>query len=349
MKVWIDFHNSPHPLLFAPVVTYLNELGHTVALTARDNAQTVELACERWPEIVVIGGASPAKPAAKAAGIVHRIEALRRWAASERPDVALSHNSYAQLVASRLLGIPAVTTMDYEHQPANHLAFRVASRVLIPESLPRSAVQRQGASAAKTQSYPGLKEEIYLGNFDPDENVLRHLGVELGAGGCLVVTRPPPSGAAYHQFENPVYVDALRVLAAQRGIHCVVLARTAEQRENLVALGFDNFSFPDQAVDSRSLMFAADLVLGAGGTMTREAALLGVPTFSVFAGRPSAVDASLTRRGLLRPLTTPQELANIGPRTSEPPPLAHVRARGRMIVEQFVQVTLQVAGWRCAG
>ena len=37
MRVWIDLANSPHPLLFAPVVRLLEEHGHEVLVTVRDN------------------------------------------------------------------------------------------------------------------------------------------------------------------------------------------------------------------------------------------------------------------------------------------------------------------------
>lgn len=50
MKVWIDLSNSPHPLIFAPIARHLSDDGHDVFITARDHAQTVELAQERWPE-----------------------------------------------------------------------------------------------------------------------------------------------------------------------------------------------------------------------------------------------------------------------------------------------------------
>ena len=74
---------------------------------------------------------------------------LRRWARAERPDVALSYNSYAQILAARSLGIPAVTGMDYEHQPLNHVAFRAAQRILLPEAVPASVVRRQGRGPAR--------------------------------------------------------------------------------------------------------------------------------------------------------------------------------------------------------
>src|SRR2546426_12823790 len=109
MRVWIDLANSPHPLLFAPIARRLQSMGHHVGVTARDNAQTAQLALERWPDATVIGGESPKSPARKAEAMVARIRQLNRWAASFHPDVALSHNSYAQLVSARLLRLPAVT------------------------------------------------------------------------------------------------------------------------------------------------------------------------------------------------------------------------------------------------
>ncbi len=105
-----------------------------------------------------------------------RIASLVRWARARRPDVALSHNSYAQIAAAGALRIPVVTAMDYEHQPANHLAFRLAKRILLPQALPRSAVARQGATRSKVVTYPGLKEELYVGNFQPDPGVLDQRG-----------------------------------------------------------------------------------------------------------------------------------------------------------------------------
>ena len=135
MRIWIDLSNSPHPLLFAPIARALEAAGAAVRVTARDNAQTVELARQRWCDVEVIGGPSPAGRGAKGASLGRRVRDLAAWARRERPDVALSHNSYAQLMAARLVGVKAVTAMDYEHQPANHLAFRLANSVLLSTGL----------------------------------------------------------------------------------------------------------------------------------------------------------------------------------------------------------------------
>src|SRR5579875_220613 len=146
MRIWLDLSNSPHALLFEPVVRALRERGHVVMITARDNAQTVELTLERWPEAEIIGGESPRGRAAKLATLARRVVDLRRWARSHRPEVAVSHNSYAQIVAAAACRLPVVTAMDYEHQPANHLAFRLAHVVLLPAALSHLPLKRLGAA-----------------------------------------------------------------------------------------------------------------------------------------------------------------------------------------------------------
>jgi uncharacterized protein len=347
MRVWIDLANSPHPLLFAPVARCLEREGHDVVITARDNAQTVELARERWPEVVVIGGESPRGKLPTLKTIAGRMADLRRWAGGERIDVALSHNSYAQVAAARSLGIPAVTAMDFEHQPANHLAFRLASSVLLPEALPPQAVRRQGASPRKVIRYPGLKEELYIGDFEPDGAILQRLGLAERPG-ILVVVRAPPSRAVYHPSANPLFDDALRTICAQDGVVCVALARHAEQIAAIEGLGLENCIVPRSAIDSRSLMYEADVMIGAGGTMTRESALFGVPTWTMFAGEPPAVDHWLEGRGMLGRLTRVEQLSGLRPRRSEPRAPSELRTRGAAIERVFVDVTLSRAARRAS-
>jgi uncharacterized protein len=342
MKVWIDLANSPHPLLFSPIARRLEEAGATVEITARDNAQTVELAERRWDRFHVVGGATPRNRALKVRAIANRMRALRRWARGRRPDVALSHNSYAQAVAARSLGIPVVTAMDFEHQPANHVAFRAAQTILLPEAIASSDVAGQGATPSKVRRYAGLKEEIYLADFEPDPGVLDALGVGRN-GAALVVARTPPARATYHRFGNPVFERCLRALAGRGDVQVVVLVRHDEERRMVVALEAPNLITPERAVDSRSLIRAADLMIGAGGTMTREAALLGTPTYSVFAGARPAVDRWLEERGALRTLADPAELAEV-PRREEPPPaMGILRERGERLVDVFVEAVVDAA------
>jgi predicted glycosyltransferase len=326
-------------LFFAPIARRLQAHGDEVLVTARDNAQTVALARERWPEVQIIGQESPVGRGAKIQATRRRVSELRQWATRREPDVALSHNSYAQIVAARSLRIPVVTTMDFEHQPANHLAFRLADTVVLPEVMPREMARRQGATPRKVVTYPGLKEELYIGDFEPDEQILSSVGLERGRQ-TVVVVRTPPSRAAYHRTENPLFDDALRTIGAQADVICVVLTRHREQVAAIDALRLPNCVIPRTALDARSLMYAADMMVGAGGTMTREAALMGIPTWTLFAGTTPAVDLFLESQGKLARLERPDQLRDVGPRLREPASPAQLRARAAEIERVIVDATL---------
>jgi predicted glycosyltransferase len=293
MKVWVDLANSPHVPLFEPLVARLRSLGHEVHLTARDHAQTLPLARAAWgSEIELVGGRSLAGKPGKVWGIGRRAALLRRVARRERPDVALSHGSYAQIVGARAARVPVVTMMDYEHQPANHVSFRLAHRVIVPRVFPSRALRRFGARESKVARYEGFKEDLYLAGVHPDRAFLATLGLDPER--TTAAMRPPPEGALYHRQANPRFDEVLEHVL-EHGAQVVLLPRTREQAERYRSRAL----VPDEPVDGRVLLASVDLTVGAGGTMTRESALLGTPTYTVFLADLAAVDAELIRTGKL--------------------------------------------------
>jgi predicted glycosyltransferase len=206
----------------------------------------------------------------------------------------------------------------------------------MPSALRRTNVGRQGATPGKSVFYSGLKEELYIGDFEPDPEIFSKLDIERSGEDLVVVTRTPPTRAIYHRFPNPLFIETLLALDRKPGVRIIILTRHAEQREAIMALDLRNGIVPAAAVDSRSLMYGADLVLGAGGTMTREAALLGVPTVSVFRGSRPAVDRWLEEEGLLHVIRDAAELRALAPRATEPRALADLRQRGAQLSEIFV-------------
>ena len=158
----------------------------------------------------------------------------------------------------------------------------------------------------KLLRYPGLKEEYYLADFEPDPAVLDELGVE--AERVLVVLRPPPDVSLYHRHSNPLFPQTLDFLGGHDEVQAVVLPRTEEQREFVRRLELPSAIVPERAVDAQSLIALADIVVSAGGTMNREAAALGVPVYTTYGGRLGGVDEQLIREGRLKPLTDPRAL-----------------------------------------
>ena len=311
--IWIDVANSPHVLFFRPIIRELRRREETVVVSARDFAQTVEMCRLFGIEHTVVGAHGGASLKGKATNLLNRARTLRSWARPLRPCAAVSHNSYSQLVAARMMGLPALTTMDYEYQPANHLAFRAATLVAVPEVLPVAVLAQQGATARKTWRYPGLKEEVALAGFAPSPDYLLSVGMDPSR--VTVVVRPPADFALYHRFSNALFGGVLDHLTAA-GAQTVLLPRTEEQAQALTAAGYGDLVWSGPVLDGREIVAAADLVVSAGGTMNREAALLGVPAVSVYAGRPAAVDQWLEREGRLMMLRSDDDVRrlHVGPR-----------------------------------
>jgi hypothetical protein len=300
VRVWVDLTNSPHVLVLRPVVAELQARGHEVEVTARDFAQTLEL-CRRFGiEHTAIGRHRGAGLLDKARGLFDRSWVLTRWARGRKFDLALGHGSNDVTVAAALLRIPSTTTFDYEWARIQHTVnCRLAANVVVPAAIPAERLYAYGARG-KLQTYPGLKEEYYLADFEPDQAVLSQLGLDPAAP--IAVVRTPPAVSLYHRFENDLFGAVLERL---RGQQVVVLPRTSEQREQLSGGGF---VVPEQAIDAQSLIAFADLVVSAGGTMNREAVALGTPVFTVFEGRLGAVDEALIADGRLRRLQRPEDV-----------------------------------------
>ncbi|HEY3028295.1 MAG TPA: DUF354 domain-containing protein [Pyrinomonadaceae bacterium] len=312
MRIWIDLANSPHVPFFRALLPELVERGHQVEVTARDFAQTVELAITAGMMPVVIGGHGGKRLSGKAGNLVGRAAALLKWARGRGIDLALSHNSYGQIAAAAAMGIKSVTLMDYEHQPANHMAFRLASRVIVPRAFPAAELKRYGASSRKVRRYDGTKEDVYLAEFVADPlfaDTLRSLDVN--SDDVLVIARPPAHEALYHRFENELFDELLTRLKANAGVKIILLARTDAERAEYEARGWPNLILPRTALDGANLIAASDLVISAGGTMNREAAALGVPAASIYAGKWAAIDEELVTEGRLRRISSREAIESL--------------------------------------
>ena len=307
MRVWIDMTASAHVLVFRPMIELLRDRGHEVEITARDYSQTLELLELHGLEATVLGRHGGRSRLRKATRLFGRLSALRRWGKGRDFDVALAHGSHELMITARRLGIAGADMFDYEWATLQHwLGSHSATRVVVPEAIPPDRLARVGAKPPKLRRYPGLKEEYYLSDFEPDAGVPGELGADPER--VLVVLRPPPDVSLYHRHSNPLFPQTLDVLGNRDDVHAVVLPRTEDQREYVRSLDLPSVLLPEHAVDAQSLIALADLVVSAGGTMNREAAALGVPVYTTYGGRLGGVDEQLIREGRLVPLSDPRAI-----------------------------------------
>jgi uncharacterized protein len=339
--VWIDLANSPHVLFFQPVLAELHRRGVETVVTARNFAQTVALCDLLCIDAEVVGEHGGRGLVGKAANLAGRVRALRAFARLKSPSAAVGHNSYAQAVAGRTMGIPVMTAMDYEFQPANHVAFRAANLVAVPDVFPLDILESQGGKPSKVWRYHGLKEEIALAGFEPDPAYLRSACIDDSK--AVIVVRPPADMALYHRFENPLFGRLLERLEQLRGagsITVILLARTPAQQESLETGGFGALLWKDKPLDGRQLIAAADAVVSAGGSMNREAAVLGTPAYSIYAGKLAAVDRALVADGRLALLGSTADVAalHLGKKQGAAPPKV-----GDALLMQFVDRLVALA------
>ena len=306
MRVWVDITNSPHVLFFRPLIRLLQADGHEVSITAREYAQTLDLLELHGLAHEVVGPRhGGAGVLGKGRALVGRLPALRRFARSRDFDLALAHGSHELTLTARSLGIPSATAHDYEFATLqHHLGLRAATRVVVPDAIPADRLARFGAKPPKLVRYPGIKEEYYLADFEPDRAVLD--GIDPAK--VIAVVRTPPDVALYHRHGSPLFAALLERLGRDESVHAVVLPRTAEQRAAIRGLALPSLHVPEHAVDAQSLVALADLIVSAGGTMNREAAALGTPAYTTFTGPLGAVDAMLIEQGRLQQVAEPSAL-----------------------------------------
>jgi uncharacterized protein len=312
MRLWIDLANSPHVPFFKALAARFVERGHEIETSARAFAETVPLAEAAGFDAHVVGAHGGRQVSAKAGNLMSRAWSLASWARKRNFDLAISHNSYSQILAARALRIRRVTLMDYEYQPANHLAFRLTSRIIVPASFPAQRLRRYGASVGKVRRYHGTKEDVYLADFQADPMFAKEL-CEFGVrpDNVLVLMRPPAHDALYHRFQNKLFDEALALFLGQANVQVVLLPRNEAQRATYSARANDQLIVPAKPLDGANLIAASDLVISAGGTINREAAALGVPVASIYAGQWAAVDEELLKEGRLQRIKSAEDLRKL--------------------------------------
>jgi predicted glycosyltransferase len=307
MKIWADMSAPAHVLVLRPIIERLRGAGHEVVVTSRDYTQTQELLELHHMEHTPIGRHGGASRVRKLMRLIQRTSGMRRFGKEGGFDLAIAHGSNDIAIASRMLGIPEANMHDYEFAVAQHqVGCRLAKRVIFPEAVPPERLKRFGVTPEKLFQYPGIKEEYYLADFEPDPGILDRLGVD--SSQVVVVVRPPPDVSLNHRKSNPLFPQVLAYVGNEEGVQAVVLPRTEAQRKFVNAIGLPSLIVPEHAVDAQSLIAASDLVVSAGGSMNREAVALDTPVYTTYGGRLGGVDEALIRSGKLRPLTDARAL-----------------------------------------
>ena len=320
--IWVDLESTAQVLFLEPLIRRMQTLGWRVSVSAKPQEQTLELARLRGlpPEPVGLGDFSGL--AQKLLGNGRRVLALRRWLRGrERPSLLVSCSRSAS-AAAWLSGVPGIALLDYEH--ASQLGLGLANRVLWMPDLLRG-VPLSGGVRRIARFYPGLKENLYLDSWQGDRAAERN-AMGVSDESFLVVARPPATTAHYAaNGGDAVWLTAVQaVLEWPRSI-VLVVPRDSRQREALSPRLPQTpcCRIANSVRPGPGLVLAADLVISGGGTMNREAAVLGVPAWSTFTGKSPRIDECLAAEGRLRWVRSPSAARLVA--ADGPPPAGSQR------------------------
>jgi predicted glycosyltransferase len=286
-----------HIPFFQPILEEFKSRGFSTVMSARNCYQVCGLVDLFNFDCSIVGKHHGKNKLFKTLGMIMRSCQLVQYARKNKPDIALSHGSRAQLIAAKVLGIPVVITMDYEF--GQKIPFFHPRMFIVPEVL----AENDCWSHAIVRSYPGIKEDIYVPFFKPCPEILTELAID--GSNLLVTIRPPATEAHYHNPKSDeLFVRSIQYLSEQPGLQMILLPRTERQAEwvkhewpRLVSTR--KMVIPPNVVNGLDLIWYSDIVISGGGTMNREAAALNVPVYSIYKGKIGAVDRYLSDQGRL--------------------------------------------------
>jgi predicted glycosyltransferase len=300
MKIWFDLSNAPHINLFKDLIRELQAENHEITVTCRPLSNTVALLDLHHIKYTIIGKHYGKSLFKKLIGYPIRIRQLQKFIKPLHIDIAISQSSFHSPVAARLLGIPSIYMNDNEYAMGNIPSFVCANKILVPEFLNIKKVRRQGAKAKKIIAYPGVKEGIYLWH--------HYLSGETNTLGSdpakNIYIRPEPRTAQYYKGDEN-FLDEL-IIDLKKNYPIILLTRDEEQSNHYKKSQFNGVQVPVKPLSFEEIAGNCQLFIGAGGTMTREMAVIGIPTISVYQDNLLDVDQYLINQGLMQHFPRPE-------------------------------------------
>lgn len=291
MKVWFDLTNSPHVGFFKQMIDELKSEGHEVVITTRPLGNTIQLLDLHKIPYIIVGTHYGKASIKKIFGFPIRLFQLYKFLKVHKPNIAIAQASYYLPVAAWLAGIPSIYTNDNEHAKGNIPAFICAKRIFIPEFLEKKEITSPLIKEKKIKNYPGVKEGIYLWNkyLDFDKSRL---------SGLKVYVRMEPSLAQYYSGGS-YFLDDL-IIKLKDKVQIIILPREKDQIKHYSTEKFQGVQVLDKPKTFDEIAADCSIFIGAGGTMTREMAVIGVPTISVYQDELLSVDKYLVENGLMK-------------------------------------------------
>lgn len=328
MRIWFDVLTPKQVVFFEPMARRLRRR-HEVLCTSRRYGEATGLARIRGFGLRVVGRHGGGDRAQKLLASAERVRLLIGPVRRFGPDATVSCCSPEAARVSFGLGVRHYAFTDAPHATAAmRLTVPLLHKVMVPWVVPKSDLTRFGIAARDVIQYRAI---------DGAQTVMRRAArarpLPDARGKKTILVRPVEEEAAYVSGARPI-LPAIRELCGIEGARVIVLARYRPQLERLRAGVPRGARVMEMSFDGKHLLENADLFVGSGGTMTSEAALLGVPTIS-FDAVPNHYERYVVRSGLAVRARSPRAIGAAARRLLASPRSAHkkraARARASMV------------------
>jgi len=311
MKIWIDALTPKQANLFSVLVSRLRTRNHNVDVTTRRYREVEQLLEIRGINATIIGRHGGRELTDKLVESSRRITELADYTSKSRPDMALSFCSPEAARVAYGLGIPHYALCDSPHAEAVcRLSIPLSRKLFAPRAVPRRAWAPYSIRPHDVIQYDALDPAVWIKAFAPGPDLRPFLGLDEEKP--FVVLRTEEEYASYllqkHKPTSTNVVEIARSLS-QLGVQIVVLPRYEMQVESLSRELAGVALVPGMVIDAVGLLSRASAFVGAGGTMSAEAALLGVPTISCYRAEPTYVDRYLARVGMVERILQTDRIA----------------------------------------
>ena len=279
MRVWYDACTGKHMRYGSALARRLRSRGCDVVLTTREHPDTLGVADAVGEKPVVVGKYDPASLFSRLEASAGRMLGFSKLFRDRLPDMAVAHQSVELCRTAIGLGVPITLTADTPHAVAvNKLTVPLANTLVISEAIPKHFFRRYGAS--NIVRFDGVDEVAWIKGFKPMK------GFDFKQP--LIVVRQMETRASYALGRDDVTLRLAENLTKFGSVLFLSRYAKSEKKGLIVVEGF---------VDSASAVAHADLVVSIGGTISREAALQGIPSIAVSEISRTYVNRFLVRKG----------------------------------------------------
>ncbi len=301
-RIWVDILTPKQARFFQPLISRLEARGDRVWVTTRRYSQATEMINFLGIKAEVYGAHGGGELAEKLRTDTERIVELLNPVAKFAPDLAIS---FVSPTATRImfgLGLPMINISDSPHAKAvSKLTIPLSSHLLSPVMIAKKTWVQYGITEDQITQYKAFDQVAWLKSFSPDASVLTQLGLTMADP--IITIRVEEAFAAYLRDradpQRSMVIPVVTALISRfPDAQIVVLPRYQVQVDHLKKCLPSEVRIPESVIDATSLISYSTLFIGAGGTMTIEAVLLGVPAISFFVGKLD-VESWLTKKGML--------------------------------------------------